>query len=242
MRSGVEASTANMRAYAQRIGAEYRFDKDPNIAGRTCNIPVYYECLNPLLDDAFLKYDRVLSVDADVFAVEGLTQNIFDEPVADMGICTEPHQPIYRQTLKGPICTARDEQWARVMLDRWGIEVPRVNGLVKIYNAGVLLFTREGLLKARARFAPFQKYIDTTRHLGKFYASDQHYIHGMMVKHLEFTELDNEWNRYVHYVGSPDDNPRPIHDSRTKDTKFVHVQLRGADDWSAERLWQVVNG
>lgn len=241
MRSGVLASKANMEAYAARIGADYRFDKDPNRASKLCDVRWYYEKLNVLLDPAFLEYDKVLSVDMDVFAVEGLQQSVFDEPIEDIGICTEPHQPKLRATLTTNICRASDERWAELVRRKWNIEMPRVDGLLKVFNTGMVVYTRDGLRKAVKSFRPFQEYIDLVRVLPSFYAIDQNYLHAMMVAHLNYTEMDNEWNRYVHYVGSPEQKPRPVFDSRTKDTKFVHIQLRGADDFDAQRLWRITN-
>lgn len=242
MRSGVLASKAVMEAYAKRIGAEYRFDKDPNKASRRCDVPIYYEDLNPIFGDEFLEYDKVLSVDMDVFPIEGLQQSIFDEPIADVGICTEPFQPAYRATLSGQICRDRDEKWARVVKQKWGVDMPRnAQGLLKVYNTGLLLFSNAGMRKARRLFAPFQEYIDAVRYLGKFYTIDQNYFHAMMVKHLDYAELDNGWNSYIHYIGSPEQIPRPINDTRTPGTKFVHIQLRGADDFDATTLWRITN-
>jgi hypothetical protein len=244
MRSGVEASRLNMQAYASRIGADYRFDKDPNIASKICDVRWYYEKLNPLVDDSFLGYDRVMSVDCDVFAVEGLERSIFDEPITDIGICTEPHQPQLRATLSSNICKANDEKWARAVKQKWHVDMPRNEaGLLKVYNTGMFVFTAAGLMKAREKFRPYQEYIDHIRaaQLPGFYLIDQNYLHAMMVAHLEYTELDNGWNSYVHYTGSADRIPRPVHDSRTADTKFVHIQLRGADDFDAQTLWRITN-
>ena len=244
MRSGVYASMDNMQQYAKRIGAAYRFDKDPNIASKLVDVPLYYEDMNPILDDSFLKYDKVLVVDMDVFAIDGLIKSIFDLPITDVGICTEPQQPEMRARLSGHICGAKDEIWARAIKDKYGIDAPRNEaGLLKVYNTGVLVFSKAGMQKARQRFAPFQEYVDTVRKAGlsKFYTIDQNYFHAMMVKHLDYTELDNGWNSYVHYVGSASDKPRPINDSRNESTKFVHIQLRGADDFDADKLWRITN-
>ena len=91
MRSGSLASKSNMEEYAKRIGADYRFDKDPDVAVKTCDVPIYYEPAIPWINLAeFAEYDKVMIVDMDVFAVEGLTENIFEVPVGDVGICTEP--------------------------------------------------------------------------------------------------------------------------------------------------------
>ena len=43
MRSGTLASKANMEAYCARIGAEYRFDHNPHIASKHCDVPIYYD-------------------------------------------------------------------------------------------------------------------------------------------------------------------------------------------------------
>ena len=63
----------------------------------------------------------------------------------------------------------------------------------------------------------------------------------MFVMKLDYTEMDNGWNSYVHYTGDANKKPRPVNDSRNKDTKFVHIQLRGADDYDSDKLWRVVN-
>jgi hypothetical protein len=232
----------NMQRYAARIGAEYLFDHNPNIAGKVCDVPMYFEWLNPLLDDRFLAYDRIAVLDMDVYTVEGLSESIFDEPMADVGICTEPHQPELRATLSGPICAKNDERWARAVRRLYGAELPRdEQGRLKVYNAGVVVFTRAGLVRARERFVPFQQYIDAMRGEGlpRFYTVDQNYFHAMMVAHLEYTEMGNGLNSYIHYVGQ--DTPRAVQDSRTADTRFVHIQLRGADDYDAETLWRITN-
>ena len=247
MRSGVVASRENISAYAQRIGAEYRYDLNPNIAGKVCDVPMYFEWLNPLLDDAFLKYDRVLALDLDVFAVDGLEENPFDVPIADVGICTEPYQPEYRCRFpaKSPstICRTNDERWAEVVDRRLDVKLPRICGLLKVYNAGVVMFSAEGLLKARKLFMPFQDYITAMRKegMGRFYTVDQNYFHAMMVKYLDYSELDPGWNSYVHFVGDNTISPRPVHDSRNEQTKLVHIQLRAADDFDAAKLWRITN-
>jgi len=248
MLSGCYASIEGIKAYAERIGAEYRFDHNPNIAGKVCDVPMYFEWLNPMLDDSFLEYDRVLCLDLDIFPVDGLSENIFDIPIADVGICTEPHQPEYRclWPAKSPstICRDNDERWARIVEKAWGAIMPRTeSGLLKVYNAGVVMFSRDGLQKAKQRFVPFQKYIDHMRKqgMGRFYTVDQNYFHAMMVAHLDYTELPNEWNNYVHFTGKANLRPRPVHDSRTAQTKLVHIMLRSADNYPADMLWRITN-
>jgi len=70
-----KVSSKLMKEYANRIGAEYLLDLNPNIASKICDVPMYFEWLNPILDDRFLEYDKVLSVDLDVFPVENLSNS-----------------------------------------------------------------------------------------------------------------------------------------------------------------------
>jgi len=242
MRSGSLASKANMEEYAKRIGADYLFDKDPDVAVRICDVPIYYEPAIPWIN--LFDYDKVLIVDMDVFAVEGLTENIFDVPIGDVGICTEPMQPKLRAAMSGYICREKDERWAQLMKAAYGIDAPRdEDGLLKVYNSGMMVMSREGLRKAHDKFAPIKRYVELIQkgQLGKFYWLLQPYYHAMMVKHLDYTEMDNGWNSYIHYVGDPSAKPRPVNDTRTADTRFVHIQLRGADDYDAETLWRITN-
>ena len=98
MKPGVIESTRLLKEYADRIGAEYRFDHNITIAGKIVNVPIYYEPANPLVDISFDKYDNVALVDIDVFPVDGLNDNMFDILDGDdAGICTEPKQPHFRE-------------------------------------------------------------------------------------------------------------------------------------------------
>ena len=47
-----------MKKYADKIGAEYRFDHNKIIAGKKVNVPIYYEPANPLVDDSFDEFQK----------------------------------------------------------------------------------------------------------------------------------------------------------------------------------------
>lgn len=240
-------SSKLMKEYAERIGADYILDIDPNIASNICDVPKYFEWLNPILDDRFLKYDKILSVDLDVFPVDGLSENIFDLDTGDVGICVEKFQGKSRATVTvgGCINKENDERWANLVQNRWDFQLPRDNdGHIKIYNAGVVVFSREGILKAR-KWTPFQEYINFIRSfgLGRFYWVDQNYFHAMMFadKTLKFVEMENTWNSQIHYIRGPlADQYGPINDERTENTKLVHIQMTGMN-WNEKDLYQAVN-
>jgi len=245
LRPACKHSEKQFRAYAERIGADYRLDLDPNIAGKVCDVPMYFEWLNPMIDNSFLEYDNVLVVDMDIF-ITPEAPNIFEEPIKDVGICTEPWQGKYREstTIGGHINKTNDERWSRVVLDKYGSTMPRdKDGYLKVYNAGMVLFTNKGLKLCREKFVPFQEYINHMRNkgLGRFYTVDQNYFHAMMCTHLDYTEMDNDWNCYMHYNRGPKGLVEPIHDGRGSKPKFIHIQLSKADFFEDDLLDKITN-
>jgi len=60
----------------------------------------------------------------------------------------------------------------------------------------------------------------------KFYRNDQNYIHAMMFRDgFQLTELSTDWNSIVHEVHN-EKGERVLNDTRTADTKFIHMQAR----------------
>lgn len=237
-------SRSNIEEYAKIIGADYRFDHNENFSKTFCRDPKYFGLLRPVYDQEFHRYDRVLFLDSDVFVKNGVTENIFDEPISDFGMCEEPHQPELRASLSRGICGSNDERWASLVKDRWSIEVPRDSRFrPRVYNTGVVMFSGSFLKRAKSVLIPPQTYIDTIKEAGlpSFYAIDQNYLHAMaFMSGIEFTKLDQEWNRQIHYTGPSSPN-RPVYDERNEKTKFVHVQLSCSNDWEEDRILNTVN-
>jgi len=241
--SGVVAGSAEMRKYAERIGAEYLFEHNPKFVKNLGHYSPHYGSFKPIYTNTFHQYDNVLFTDTDVFPVDGLTESIFEGFNNDIGICTEPFQPKFRAKLSGQISGAMDEKWAAMIKKQWGVNMPRTEeGLLKVYNSGVVLYSNKGLKKAKENFVEFKKYVDLIRPNGisTFYTADQNYLHAMLkVAKMDYIEMDNGWNSYVHYIGSG--NPRPVNDMRTDTTKFVHIQLSSADHFDANTLNRITN-
>ena len=238
-RSGVSAGVNAMKKYAARIGAEYIFEKNPCYARSLGydfgSYTPHYGAFKPVFED--WKYDNILFADTDVFPVEGLTDNIFEEPIGDIGICREQWQ-----TLNKPKSDRdTDKRWASHVETNFSIKIPRDdNGNVIIYNSGVVLYSKKSYKKIRDNFVKFDQYVNCIRNkFPSFYACDQLYLHAMMQR-IDWSELNEDWNRYIHYHPNTKD-PRPVNDTRTSTTKFVHIQLRGADDWDSDKLWRVTN-
>jgi hypothetical protein len=225
---GALASVANMREYAEQIGAQHRFChndffvKAPQYKNHT-------DSLRPLHDPWFDSFDKVLFLDADVFAVDGLSESVFDVPVSGIGICAEPHQPEFRDGRKHRICGDNDRKWARFVSKKWNCSVPMDNkGRPMVFNSGVILYTREGVDLARKHFIPLKEYVlgVTAQKLPVFYAADQNYIHSQLFRPgMGMTRMSCDWNALVHGKRSQDGGG--YHDGRTPTSKFVHVQLSG---------------
>lgn len=247
--SGTEASVKLMKEYAERIGADHLFEQNPEwIKRQGRNLGRYtphYGQFKVVYDSYFEQYDSVLFLDSDIFPVDGLTENVFEIPVKHLGICTEGLQPDLRKRIGGQINHTADEKFGAAVKKIYGKELPRrEDGLMKVYNSGVVLYTREGREHCKKHFVRFEDFCRTIVSAGisDFYASDQGYLHAMLeVANLEWVELDPGWNSYIHYEPGTSGPRRPVIDTRTKDTKFVHVQLRAADHFDYDKLWRITN-
>ena len=234
-----------MKKYAAHIGVEYLFEGNPRFVTNLGGYSPHYGSFKPIYDESFHEYDNVLFLDTDIFAVDGLQENIFEGFDAEIGICTEPQQPMLRKR-GGMITSAHDELWATMVESKWNVKMPRNDkGLLKVYNSGVVMYSNAGLLKAKKNFVPFKKYVDlvnSTKGLIMFYTADQNYLHAMLeVGKMDWVELDNTWNSYIHLIREVGSNAKVPNDTRTKNTKFVHIQMAGADHFDADKLHRITN-
>ena len=246
---GAYYSKKLMKEYADLIGADYLFEHNPKFNTTVGNKPHFWGTLKPIYDDKFWKYDSVLYVDMDVYPVQDLQDNIFEYyKTSDMGICTERFQPENRARLKKHhIRKDMDEKWAKNVESFYGIKILRNrNGLIRVYNAGVVLFNKSGLEKAKLDFKDIKEYEKIARRNGvsHFYGHDQNYIMTMLqYSKMNYAEMDNAWNSLVHQYFKDEDKKWPLYlnDERTERSKFVHVQMRGADNFSDDTLYRITN-
>ena len=249
VRESCQAGVNAMKKYAKSIGAEYLFEENPNWLRSTFkydfgNYSPHYGAFKPVYDESFDKYDKIMFVDTDVFPVDGLKENIFDEFTGEIGICTEPEQSRIRTITRGRITHDTDERWGEMLKNMFNTQVPRDRYGIIAYNTGVVLYSKEGRVKAREKFQDFKQYVDTVRRMGldSFYTCDQPYLHAQMFIHnMDVQDMDNGWNSYVHYAKIKGNPELDLCDWRTKDTKMVHVQLMGADSKDTAWHWNIVN-
>lgn len=249
VRESCEAGVNAMSKYARSIGAEYIFEKNPDWLRSTFkydfgNYSAHYGAFKPIYDKSFDKYDKIMFADTDVFPVDGLKENIFDEFTGEIGICTEPEQSRIRTITRGRITHDTDERWAKLLENVFNTQVPRDRYGVIAYNSGMVLYSKEGRVKAREKFQDFREYVHMIKSeaLDNFYVCDQPYLHAQMFIHnMDVQNMDNGWNSYVHHSKIQNYSSLMLCDQRNKDTKMVHVQLLGADDKDAAWHWNIVN-
>lgn len=230
-----------MQKYAKAIGAEYKFDRNPTFFNKICSQPAAFNSFMPVFNEEYHDYDAVLTLDTDIFPVDGIKENIFEQDLAEMNICEEVHMP----KLKKSIGTYHiQESWSKEVERFYGISMPKnKDGLYKIYNGGLAIYTQEGMIKGKERLKPIQPFIDHFRRKfsRKLFYRDQAYVHAMFCSNLLTTkELDVAWNTQIHWKPNTK-GKRPVIDIRNKDTKFVHLQLSGSSDWDKQKIWEAVN-
>jgi len=109
-----ELSKSMFQEYAKKVGADYRFDADPDFfKGRYGK---FYHALRPLYDKEFQKYDRVLYVDMDIFPAKDLDMNVFDLDIGFMAMAQEKPQPAMREKISiNRINNKNDVRWAKIL-------------------------------------------------------------------------------------------------------------------------------
>jgi hypothetical protein len=245
----VATSSKWMKEYAERIGAEYLFELDPPHL-HNLESAAYYGAVNPVFREEFHEYDHVLFLDADVYPVEGLKESPFDNFHGEIGIAQEVFEPMAKVIERSRIFGVKaEEAWAQCVKRNFNIVLPRDHrGLIKIFNSGVVLYSKEGMKRAKERFLPFADYIGAIRNdpaVNNFYMADQHYIHASFIAaQLSFQELDCGWNCQINFW---EKDVTQILMNKTTNTKFVHNQMRGVSGeenrWLADenKLWKITN-
>ena len=234
------AGSSNMKRYAKKIDSAYLFERNPKYF-KNAPLP-HYGAFKPVFDKSFDKYENILFVDTDVFAKHNLNENIFYNFKGDIGMCSEPLQPKIRNTRSDGNSNIKTEKIFSEIVEYYGgSQIKDNDGFNKVFNSGVVLYSKKGREKARKYFDKFNQYYNLARNkgLGGVYLTDQNYLQAMaLIPHFDFQELDPEWNSCITWAPKSRDY---IIDSRTDKTKFVHIQMRGADNLSATQLEVITN-
>lgn len=247
--TGNSAGSAAMKKYAETIGSDYIYEDNPKFITTLGKYSPHYGAFKPILTNMSDGYDYILFADTDVFPVEHLSENIFEQfynyPKVEIGICEEWQQPEIRKKYPGPIDNINDEKWISWIQRKWAsIKMPRTEtGLPTVYNSGVVVYSALGIQRFKKSYLDFETYVRgiLQSNLNDFYTGDQNYLNLMLqLGNFDYRVMDYKWNNSVHYTPGTSGTDRPVTDLRVN-PNFVHVQLRGADHFSAEKLSRIVN-
>lgn len=245
---GAIVSRKLMESYADKIGVDYLFEHNPRWVTKYGKVSHFFGHFKLIYDKRFDQYENILYVDSDIYPVDGLSDNIFHDCDGDIGICEETWQPQYRLKMKGHhISNIWDEKWFKAIHKKWKVSLPRTDdGLPKVFNAGVILYTRSGINKLKQSLVSVDNYIAYMRNEGfrGFYISDQPYLHAMIfVCGLDICELSTDWNSLVHgyFTDGIKRKKKAVNDMRSPTTKFVHIQLSSADYFPECVLYNITN-
>ena len=249
VRPSVHAGVNSMKAYADMVGADYVFEDNPqwvkSLGMNFGNYSAHYGAFKPLWNKRYRDYDKILFCDTDIFHVDGTRDNIFEEFQGQVGLCEEVWQPKQRTITKGRITSQQDLLWADAVKETYGVDVPRTeDGLVRIYNSGVVIYSQEGAEHARTKWDNFKNYVNEMRKrpLDSFYHCDQPYLHAMIfATDMDVHFMDSKWNSFIHGTRDINHADRYIVDHRTPETVFVHGMFPGADDMNEEQLLRIIN-
>lgn len=203
-----ELGITSGKKYAETIGVQYEFSDQVTIHAPNQNL----EACRVFLDPYFDQFDKVLMLDIDTLVFT--KENIFDQEIADVGMIQDggPGSP------QGFIHNIINQ------LESYsGIEFKRSKTFPnekRYLNGGVVLWSKEGRLKARERFGGLEEMF---RYREALRLNEQPYLNLMLNKHnIEVTELSNQWNRmnYMWTAGIPDGKINhflALHKKRMKD-------------------------
>lgn len=214
-KKSAELSWKSFAKYAEKINAtHHKTDKRVFTKGAGVDTHIYlFECLRVIYDPIYDKYDNVLYVDSDIIC--NTEENIFDlvndtfdvAGIYESEIRNGDGRCGYNGWDRNPgRYQAIKNKYDRLNLPICGPLPPARPSKVAIFNTGVLLWTKEGRLKARAKFDDwFDYYQDGVKNKdAKWVNNDQPYISSQIMKHgLRVRLLDQKWNdsppHYKHY-------------------------------------------
>lgn len=227
------------RDYADRHGADHFFEENPTFF--TGKYAEYYHALRPVWDEDLLGYDRVIYIDADVFPKADASADLFTLPVNHIGMVEELAQPELRKGRKSPIRHGNDMRWAAFGSAFFHSTPPRLaDRSPRVFNSGVIVYTREGMMAARQHFPDIKAYVMAMRLaiLPRFYRLDQNYLGIACFRAgMKFTPLEQRWNRILEQGDIGEDYRAR---EAKPDTAFVHWQVRNRREIEERQILDLI--
>ncbi|MCY3879207.1 MAG: hypothetical protein OXF74_08520 [Rhodobacteraceae bacterium] len=227
--------------YARRNQIEYRFDENPTFfRGKYSE---WFTRLRPLYDKWFHQFEYVLYADMDIFPTQSASAGLFDTPIGHFAMAEEKDSLLWRTPTSkiGGITNARDRRWVNLCRLAYGVEVPTYpNGLPRVFNAGLVLYSNEGMKVCPELFPNRHLYsfINRVAGLPSFYRRDQNYLGlASSIEGIHFSELSNCWNQQVRSTDSG-----YAYTETDEAAQFIHLQTRDRSSLTDAEIMAVITG
>ena len=214
-RQSSEISKKSFAIYADKIGAKHHFSTRQVYTKGSSGAPqsYLYECLRVIYDPIYDEYDNVLFADSDIIA--NTNKNIFN--------LVDDHEMygIYESEIRtGNGCgynswDFKDEafnqiktKFDRLSLPIVGLDSPFRPSKFAMLNTGVVLWTKEGRMKARKNFDDWKVffYDGLSNKDMPWLNNDQPFISSQIIKHnMKLKCIGQTWNDTPNHYRSYED-------------------------------------
>ena len=200
-------SRTSFENYARRIGVDHHYsDERVFTKGHGCSTSLLYECLRVIHDPMFDEYDKVLFADTDI--IVNTEENIFD--VCDEGAevygvlesdIETPHGGgynswDYKKSTYDDFCSKFNMHNCPILPTL----PPNRPSKLTILNTGVVVWSKEGRLRAREEFDSWEDWCYSKPSFHTSIMNDQPYISAQLGKHeFDLECLSQKWNDSPHY-------------------------------------------
>ena len=202
-RRTADLSAKSFRIYSDKIGCDHHYSTKQvytkNFNGSTV---LLFECLRMIYDTMYDKYDKVAFIDSDIIC--NTEENVFDVcgDYDVSGILESEIRTAYdggynawdfNEEKKNELLT----KYRRNDLPAVPTKPPLRPSCVTTFNTGVMIWSKEGRLKAREMFDPWYSYMmDGDEHGDpNWLNNDQPWLSAQIMKYgLSWQCIDQKWN------------------------------------------------
>jgi hypothetical protein len=234
MTESAELSKQSFSRYANKIGATHHFSTNESFIRNSVfhnewatSMRYFFEMLRVVYDPIYDEYDKVMYCDCDILAVTD--ENIFDIFTGEVGGVVEGDAQTQNDRLGGnrnvndklPLTNPKMKKELTRKFESTNMPMVESKPPFSLYehhmpfsiNSGVVLWSKEGRIKARERFDRWEAFLyDSVKTNNmKGWMHDQLFITGQIPKHgLDFQPLHPEWNdnpSHYRHLNYPEDVP-----------------------------------
>jgi len=198
-----DMSAKSFQIYADKIGCKHHYSTNQVYTkGRTGSTVLLFECLRVIYDTIYDEYDKVAFIDSDIIC--NTEENIFNE-CGDYDVTGVLESEISSGQPGGYNSWDYDDNKRRMLEQKYHrnnipcvpTQPPLKPSCITTFNTGVMVWSKEGRMKARERFDDWFSYMKEGDDNGDHFwiNNDQPWLSGQIMKHnLTWQSIDQKWN------------------------------------------------